>query len=54
VASVSFKLVRSVMAELGLAGCQARACKTITRPTRIRQASRLALWAGASPPTSPG
>jgi putative transposase len=32
VASCSVKLVRSVMAELGLAGCQPRAYKTTTRP----------------------
>ena len=32
VASVSVKLVRSVMAELGLSGCQSRAYKTTTRP----------------------
>jgi hypothetical protein len=32
VASCSEKLVRSVMAELGLAGCQPRAYKTTTQP----------------------
>jgi transposase InsO family protein len=32
VASASLKLVRSVMAELGLAGCQPRAYKVTTRP----------------------
>jgi putative transposase len=32
VASVSEKLVRSVMAELGLSGCQPRAYKTTTQP----------------------
>jgi putative transposase len=32
VASCSLKLVRAVMAELGLAGCQPRAYKTTTRP----------------------
>lgn len=32
VASASLKLVRSVMAQLGLSGCQLRAYKTTTRP----------------------
>jgi putative transposase len=32
VASASLNLVRSIMAELGLAGCQPRAYKTTTRP----------------------
>ena len=54
VASVSLKLVRSVMAEVGLAGCQPRAYKTTTRRIRRRPVSRRIFSVGTSPPTGPG
>jgi putative transposase len=53
VASASLNLVRSVMAELGLAGCQPRAYKTTTRPDPDDPATPADLVGRTSPPTGP-
>ena len=52
VARVSENLVRAIMVELGLAGCQSRAYKTTTQPDPDPPTAPADLVAGTSPPPS--